>query len=309
MSDRPIQVERAQNLWVSFQRNFDPLARSAEITASPQLNFDQIGGIANAKDEILTYACAATDPKIYHRWGTQPPSALLLVGQRGSGKNLLATALATQTNTSLVRVDVPRLALDMVHAGGKVGELLIGWSRILDEMPPLTIFFNELEFSLAQEIGVRRADLPIGPIMDFLLEILDRSIAAEDHLVVGATSHPQTLRPAFLIPSRFERVVEVLPVFPDDIIAALQIHATVAEERAERQLFDDVDWRAVTDDNNDASIGDWIRLLHAVLRRKARYEAAGETVTAVTTADLYEETQRFKQAQRRVRPSDGGNYV
>jgi SpoVK/Ycf46/Vps4 family AAA+-type ATPase len=309
MTTRSIQVERAQNLWSSFLRSFDPVARCAQIIPDPNLDFGQIGGLAGPKDEILTYACAATSPEVYGHWGTQPPNALLLIGRPSTGKSLLVEALATQTQTSLVRVDVPRMALDIIHAGSKAGELATAWSGVLEEMPPLTILFDELEFSLTQEIGTRRGDLPIGPIMDFLLEIVDRSIASENHLVVGSTSHPDSLRPAFLTPNRFERIVEVIPVFPDDVIDALRIHVSAAEKRAQRPLFEDVDWRAVVDQNREAAIGDWIRLLHAVLRRKARCEAAGEEVTAVTIRDLSEETNRFKQAQRRIRPSNGGNYV
>ena len=50
-----------------------------------------------------------------------------------------------------------------------------------------------------------------------------RSYYAKNHLVVGSTNHPATLRQAFAQPGRFERVVEVSPIYPDDIIAALRI--------------------------------------------------------------------------------------
>ena len=58
-----------------------------------------------AKEEILTYAYAQTSPEVYGRWGTFPPSAMLMIGRRGSGKSLLAEALAAQTETAFVRVD------------------------------------------------------------------------------------------------------------------------------------------------------------------------------------------------------------
>jgi ATP-dependent 26S proteasome regulatory subunit len=308
MDDRSIRIERAQNLWSSFERKLDPLARSAQLTADPKLDFDRIGGLVGPKDEILTYACAATNPAVYSNWGTFPPSGILLIGRLGTGKNLLAQALATQTETSFVRVDVPRLVLDVIHAGGKVGELTQAWTQILDEMPPLTVYFDELEFSQAQEIGSRRQDLPIGPVMDFLLEIVDRTIAQE-HLVVGATSHPDTLRPAFVAPGRFERVVEVTPVLPGDVVEALRIHASDAEKRSGRPLFDEIAWAEVVGPTSEASTGDWVRILHAVLRRKARAEVAGDDVTPVTTADLKREVDRFMQTHHRFPASDGGNYV
>jgi ATP-dependent 26S proteasome regulatory subunit len=309
LDDETIRVERAQNIWTSFVRKVEPMARAAQITAQPKLDFEHIGGLTGPKDEILTYACAITNPEVYSNWGTFPPSGVLLIGAPGVGKSLLAEALATRTRTSFVRVDVPRMVLDIVHGSNKVGELIQGWTQVLEEMPPITVFFDELEFSQAHDLGGRRPDLPIGPIMDFLLELIDRTIATGLHLVVGATGYPDTLRPAFVRPGRFERVVEVAPVFPDDIIEALVIHASQAEERAGRPLFDDIDWKHVVDRSRDAATGDWVHVLHAVLRRKARCDTTGDMSSTVKTADLDREVARFTQAQKRINLVDGGNYL
>jgi SpoVK/Ycf46/Vps4 family AAA+-type ATPase len=176
-------------------------------------------------------------------------------------------------------------------------------------MPTLTIFFDELEFFQSKDFGGPRPDLPVGPIMDFLLELIDRAIASTDHLVLGSTGYPDTLRHAFARPGRFERVVEVTPVFPDDVVEALVIQARKAEERAGRPLFEDVDWKHVVGQSREGVIGDWVRTMHAVLRRKARSEVSGESVAMVHTRDLDEEVARFSQAQRRISLINGGNYV
>jgi ATP-dependent 26S proteasome regulatory subunit len=309
VEDRTIVQERTQNLWGSFARKFEPVLQATHLDPAPSVDVFRIGGLAAAKEEILTYACAATNPEVYGRWGTYPPSGLLLIGRHGVGKRLLAQALATQTQTSFLHVNIPRLVLEVIHRGGDVGEMVKSWSQALSEIPPLTVFFNELEFSQAQEIGTRRPDLPVGPVMDFLLDLIYRTIAAKNHLVVGSTNYPTTLRQAFAQPRRFERVVEVDPVYPDDIIAALRIHSEDSEKRAGHALFDAVDWQAVVRKHRDPATGDWIRIMHAVLRRKARCEAAGEAVTLVTTEDLQEEVDRFRQASVQIAATEGGNYV
>jgi ATP-dependent 26S proteasome regulatory subunit len=309
MKDREIVQERTQNLWGSFARKFEPVLQATELDPAPSVDVHRIGGLSAAKEEILTYACAATNPEVYGRWGTYPPSGVLFIGQHGVGKRLLARALATQTHTSFLTVNIPRLVLEVIHRGGNVGDLVKGWSQALSEIPPLTVLFNELEFSQAQEIGTRRPDLPVGPVMDFLLDVIDRTIAAESHLVVGSTNHPGTLRQAFAQPGRFERVVEVNPVYPDDIIEALRIHSEDSEKRAGHPLFEAVDWDAVVRKHRAPVTGDWIHIMHAVLRRKARYEAAGEVAGLVTTEDLQEEVDRFRQASDRIAVSEGGTYV
>lgn len=309
MEDRHVGKERAQNLWASFSRKFEPIAQSTQLEALPDFALSEIGGLASAKDEIQTFACAATDPDVYARWGTHPPSGLLLIGQNSVGKRLLARLLASLTETSFLSIAVPRLVLEVIHRGGKVGELMSGWSEALGEMPPITVLFNELEFSQAEEIGARRPDLPVGPVMDFLLDLLDRTIALSNVLVVGSTSHPDTLRHAFVQPGRLERIVEVTPVFPGDIIETLEIHARIAEKQAGRSLFEGVDWPAVVMDFSHPALGDWVHILHATLRSKARCEAAGEDATPVSTDDLREQVTRFKQANARLSIPKPGTYV
>ncbi|HEB89159.1 MAG TPA: ATP-binding protein [Deltaproteobacteria bacterium] len=308
MTDRSIQAERALNIWSSFQRAVDPLARGAKIVPSPDVAFEEIGGLVSAKEEILTYAYAQTSPEVYERWGTFPPTAMLMIGRRASGKSLLAEALATHTEMAFIRVDVPRMVLDVIHGSGKVGELIRGWSAALDEMPAVTVFFDELEFSQAHDMGSRAAELPTGPIMDFLFELIDRALSTPHCLVLGSTSHPDTLPHAFLSPGRFERVIEVNPIFPDDVIEALQIHAARAEGRAARTIFGDIDWTKIVGNTREPSIGDWVRMLHAVLRRKARLDAAGENPEPVSNDDFARELSRHRHAHTRIH-MDGGNYL
>jgi len=310
MEDEKIRQERAQNLWNSVARKHPPLAKTTHLDPMPQVESEQIGGLEAAQDEVMTYACAMTNPEVYESWGTFPPSGVLLMGQSGCGKTLLAKGLATRAAAAFLEVDIPHLALEVIHYGGKVGEILESWSQVLQELPATTIFFNELEFMQTEEIGGRRSDLPIGPLMDFLGEFTDRAVGLPNLLLVGSTSHPDTLRPAFVAPGRFERVVEVTPLYPDDIVKALAIHSQAAEKRAGRSLFGEVDWQDVVSRFREPSTGDWIRLMHGVLRRKARCDAAEEAVNLVCTEDLLEEVDRFRRTRKHLpRPAPGGTYL
>jgi cell division protease FtsH len=308
MATSDLVSQRAKNIWEAFVRKAPPLAKASRLEADPKLSFGDIGGLDSAKEEVLTYACAATDPEVYGHWGTFPPPALLLAGPSSCGKTLLAEGLSNYADMPFLEIAVPRLVLQVLHAPQLVGELLDGWGTTLQEMPPTTVFFEELEFMQSVALGGHRPDLPLGPVMDFLLELVDRAIAAEGTLVIGSTSQPDAIRPALLATGRFERVVEVTPLVPDDIAAALQIHADAAERRAGRPLFKDVDWIEVARQRKAASIGEWIRLLHAVLRAKARCEAAHEPSDCVITADLIAEVEHSKGIISRL-PMPSGRYL
>jgi ATP-dependent 26S proteasome regulatory subunit len=303
-----LERKRAANLWEPFARKFPPVAKSVEMSASPNIGFEDIGGLEEAKDELLTYACAATEPQIYARWGTFSPSGLLLIGPNGSGKTLLAGALATRVETPFLAIRCPRLVMQILHAGGKVAELLQGWQEVLNEIHNVTVFFDELDFAHDPSLGAPRFDLPTAQLSDFLLELIDTTIGVTDSLVLGSSSRPDTLSPVYFEAGRFERIVAVVPIIPSDVIEALLIHLAAAEKRAGRKLFEKVDWPRAIEQSRESSIGHWVRLMHAVLRRKARCEAAFESAGLVTTEDVLAEVDRFKKATGRL-PVASGRYL
>jgi len=303
-----LERKRAANLWEPFARKFPPVAKSCEFTASPAFEFADIGGLEDAKDELLTYACAATEPEVYARWGTFSPSGLLLIGPSGSGKTMLASALAARTETPFLAIRSPRMVLQILHAGGKVGELLQAWQETLAEIKRITVFFDELDFAHDPSLGAPRLDLPTTQLSDFLLELIDTTIGVTSTLMLASTSRPDTLSPVYFEPGRFERIVSVIPIVPGDVIAALVLHVTAAEKRAARKLFERIDWQRVIEQHRESSIGNWARLVHAVLRRKARCDAADDKPGMVTTEDLMAEVDRFKKATGRL-PVSSGRYL
>jgi ATP-dependent 26S proteasome regulatory subunit len=303
-----LERKRAANLWEQFARKFPPVAKSCEFWASPGISFSDIGGLEDAKDELLTYACAATAPEIYGKWGTFAPSGLLLIGPEASGKSLLAAALASRAETPFLRIHVARLALQLIHAGGKAGDVLVGWQETLSEIKRVTVYFDELDFAHDPALGAPRMDLPLSQLSDFLLELIDTTITVVGSLTVGGTSRPDTLSPIYFQPGRFERIVSVNPIVPGDVIAALEIHAAAAEKRAGRKLFGKIDWQRAIEQNREAPIGSWVQLLHAVLRRKARCDAAAEFPGEVTIDDVLAEVDRFKRATVRL-PTVTGRYL
>jgi SpoVK/Ycf46/Vps4 family AAA+-type ATPase len=302
------EQQRAANLWDSFVRKVPAMGRAGRLLLTPEIDLPAIGGLAEAKEEILTYACAATEPQVYERWGTKPPTGLLLIGPEASGKTMLAEALAVRTHTPLLTVDVPHLVLATLHAGGNAAAVVAGWDQLVGELQRTTVHFRELDLRQIQEILSTRGGIPIGPVMDFLVELVDRAVADEPMLVVGSASHPETISPVFLEPGRFERVVHVNPIVPDDIVQALVIHAAAAEKRAGRTLFDQVNWAEAVKRDERAPIGEWIQILHAILRLKARREAADEEPGPVTTADLVAEVERFRRTATRL-PVRTGTYL
>ena len=311
MPEPEIRRERAQNLWASFARKFEPVAQATSLEPLPDFELVAHRRARRRQGGDPDLRVRRHRARDLRALGHAP--ALRHAADRRRAASASACwprALATLTRTSFLCVAVPRLVLEVIHRGGKVGELVAGWSETMQEMPPLTVLFNELEFSQAEEIGARRPDLPVGPVMDFLLDLLDRTIAVPSALVVGATSHPDTLRRAFVQPGRLERIVECTPVFPDDIVATLRIHAEAAEKRAGHALFE----RGRLERGGRRLPRARAGRLGAHPARDAAPQGAlrGGRASAsppVTTADLLAEVARCKQAASRLAIPKPGTYV
>ena len=86
--------------------------------------------------------------------------------------------------------------------------------------------------------------------------------------------------------------------------------AARAEERAGRALFGDVDWKDVVSRFRDPSTGDWIQMMHGVLRRKAREQCGDAEVATITTDDLLAEVEVSRRARKRLpRQGPPGTYL
>lgn len=310
MSTDPTSPDRLSNLWVGLTRKAPALARCSSFVPAPNLPIERIAGLTRARDEILTHAAAITSPQVYARWGTAPAVGLLMLGASGTGKSTLARGLATRLGAPLLEVDVPQLVLELLTRGPEVAQLMEHWEEVFEGFPKTVVHFDELDFERAHETGERKAGLPTGPILEFLLRVIGQTAASRGVVLVGSTCYPETLRPAFLSRRRFTRTLKVEPSFPEDHAAVLALHARIAEERAGRPLFDEIDWVATASARKGLSPGQWVEALHGALRCHARREAIGETPPRVARETIVEEAEILAANAKATHTEPAsGNYL
>ncbi|KAI9033810.1 P-loop containing nucleoside triphosphate hydrolase protein [Phycomyces nitens] len=176
----------------------------------PNVTWDDVGGLANVKDDILdTIQLPLEHPELFGS-GLKKRSGILLYGPPGTGKTLLAKAIATSCSLNFFSVKGPEL-LNMY-----IGESEANVRRVFQrarDAKPCVIFFDELD-SVAPKRGEKGDS---GGVMDrivsqMLAELDGMSEGGEeagvgDVFVIGATNRPDLLDPALLRPGRFDKLL------------------------------------------------------------------------------------------------------
>lgn len=187
-----------------------------------KVTFNDVAGIEEAKDELVEIIEFLKDPKKFTRLGGRIPKGVLLVGAPGTGKTLLARAIAGEASVPFFSISGSDFVEMFVGVGAaRVRDLFIQGKK----SAPCIIFIDEID-----AVGRHRgAGLGGGhdereQTLNQLLVEMDGFEANEGVILIAATNRPDVLDPALLRPGRFDRQV-VVPV-PDlkGREAILQVH-------------------------------------------------------------------------------------
>jgi cell division protease FtsH len=182
-------------------------ARRFDQQQEGKVTFEDVAGIDEAENELVEVVDFLKDPQKYTRLGGAAPKGVLLVGAPGTGKTLLARAVAGEAG-------VPFFSM----SGSEFVEMIVGVgaARVRDlfkqarEHPPAIIFIDELD-----SIGRARGQVVIGgsseqeQTLNQILAEMDGFSSREGIIVLAATNQPDVLDKALLRPGRFDRRVVV----------------------------------------------------------------------------------------------------
>ena len=190
----------------------------------PSVSFDDVAGIDEVKAELLEVVDFLRQPQKYQRLGGTVPKGVLLIGAPGTGKTLLARAVAGEAKVPFFSVAASEFVEAIVGVGASRVRDLFKKARAA---APAIIFIDELD-----AIGrSRAAALRLGggsdeqeQTLNQILTEMDGFDAREGVIVVSATNRADVLDPALLRPGRFDRRISVQPPDRRGRAAILRIH-------------------------------------------------------------------------------------
>merc|ERR1712062_912444 len=170
-------------------------------------SYADIGGLDTQIQEIKeSVELPLTHPEYYEEMGIKPPKGVILYGEPGTGKTLLAKAVANHTSATFLRVVGSELIQKYLGDGPKLVRELF---RVADDLSPTIVFIDEID-----AVGSKRYDSNSGgerEIQRTMLELLNQLDGFDsrgDVKVVMATNRIESLDPALIRPGRIDRKIE-----------------------------------------------------------------------------------------------------
>ncbi len=168
-----------------------------------KVSFDDVGGLKEAKEELKEVVDFLKNPKKYLQLGAKIPRGVLLIGAPGTGKTLLAKAIASQANVPFFSITASEVIELFVGVGSARIRSLFEQAR---KVGRAIIFIDEIDsIGKIRGVGVTGGHEEREQTLNQLLAEMDGIGREEGILVFAATNRPELLDPALLRPGRFDR--------------------------------------------------------------------------------------------------------
>ncbi|MAG91538.1 proteasome-activating nucleotidase [Candidatus Woesearchaeota archaeon] len=178
------------------------------IIEKPTISWHDIGGLSNQVQEIKEVVeLPLLKPELFKKVGITPPKGVLLYGEPGTGKTLLAKAVAASTNSTFIEIVGSELVQKFIGEGAKLVKEIFEFAR---KKAPAIVFIDELDALAAKRIEVGTSgEREVNRTFMQLLAELDGFKPLDNVKVIGATNRKDILDPAVIRPGRLDRLIYI----------------------------------------------------------------------------------------------------
>ena len=189
---------------------------------NPDVSWEEIGGLGEVKKELMeAVEWPMKYPGLYDKLGHKMPRGILLHGPSGTGKTLMAKAVATQSEANFVSVRGPELLSKWVGESERGIREIFKRAR---QSAPCVIFFDEID-SIAPIRGAGGETAVTERVVSQLLTELDGMENMHGVVVLAATNRADMIDPALLRPGRFDKIIQIPLPDKESRKSVIEIHS------------------------------------------------------------------------------------
>jgi len=218
----------------------DARAQAMEVDESPTVEYEDIGGL---DEELREVREAVEDPLLnaeqFENIGVEPPSGVLLHGPPGTGKTMMAKAVANETDATFIKMAGSELVQKFIGEGSRLVRDLFD---LAEQREPAIVFIDEIDAVASKRTDSKTSgDAEVQRTMMQLLSEMDGFDERGDVRIIAATNRFDMLDEAILRPGRFDRLIEVPNPDVEARSRIISIHTD------EMNLAEAVDYDALAD--------------------------------------------------------------
>ena len=222
-------------------------------TTKSKITFDDVAGLEEEKHEMIEIVDFLKNPERFNQMGAKIPRGVLLCGQPGTGKTLIAKAIAGEAKVPFISMSGSEFIEMFAGLGASRVRKLFEKAK---KISPCIIFIDEID-----AIGSRRnssggAESENNQTLNQLLVEMDGFDTDETIIVLAATNRPEMLDKALLRPGRFDRRITIALPDMKGREAILKIHAK------EKKFAEDVDLKSIAEDTAGFTGADLANILN-----------------------------------------------
>ena len=251
---------------------YDDTERKSKIT------FDDIAGLDEEKDELKEIVEFLKKPKKFTEMGAKIPKGVLLYGKPGTGKTLIAKAIAGEADVPFISMSGSEFIEMFAGLGASRVRKLFDKARRLS---PCIVFIDEIDAIGARRSSSGGADTENNQTLNQLLVEMDGFSTEETIIILAATNRPEMLDKALLRPGRFDRQITIPAPDLKGREEILKIHSK------DKKLSEDVSLYSIAEDTAGFTGAELANILN-----EAAIIATKKEHNSITNADLDEAVKK-----------------